>query len=61
MNNSSIYDRRLFKEAFKEKYNDKNKNYNFPLNNYFLSNIITPTKLKNRIDKRKNIDRKLNC
>ena len=44
MNNSSIYDRHLFKETFKEIYNDKKNNYNFPLNDNFLSNIITKWK-----------------
>ena len=44
MNNSSIYDRRLFKETFKEIYNGKNKNYNFPLSNNFLSYIISKWK-----------------
>ena len=46
MNNSSIYDRRLFKETFKKIYNDKNNNFNFPINNNFLSNIITKWKNK---------------
>ena len=41
MNNSTIYDRKLFKEAFKNIYNDKENKYNFPINNNFLSNIIT--------------------
>ena len=41
MNNSTIYDRRLFKQSFKDIYNDKNNKFNFPLNNNFLSNIIT--------------------
>ena len=44
MNNSSIYDRRLFKETFKEIYNNKSNNYNFPLNNNLLSNIISKWK-----------------
>ena len=35
MNNSSIYDRGLFKETFKNIYNDKNNNYNFPINEIF--------------------------
>ena len=39
MNNSSIYDRNLFKTKFLEIYN-KNK-FNFPMNTNFLSNIIT--------------------
>ena len=42
MNNSSIYDRRLLKETFKKIYNDKNNNYNLPLNN----NLFPITKLK---------------
>ena len=41
MNKSTIYDRKLFKEAFKNIYNDKENKYNFPINNNFLSNIIT--------------------
>ena len=39
MNNSSIYDRNLFKTKFLEIYN--NNKYNFPMNTNFLSNIIT--------------------
>ena len=44
MNNSSIYDRHLFKESFKKLYNDPNIKYNFLLENNFLSNIITKWK-----------------
>ena len=44
MNSSTIYDRHLFKEAFKKLYNDPNIKYNFPLDNNFLSNIITKWK-----------------
>ena len=44
MNSSTIYDRRLYKESFKDIYNDKNNKFNFPLNNNFLSNIITKWK-----------------
>ena len=36
MNNSTIYDRRLFKESFKDIYNDKDNKFNFPLNNKFF-------------------------
>ena len=39
MNNSSIYDRNLFKSKFLEIYN--NNKYDFPMNTNFLSNIIT--------------------
>jgi len=39
MNNSIIYDRKLFKETFKSIYNDKENKYDFPIN--FLLNIIT--------------------
>ena len=50
MNNSSIYDRTLFKNQFKDLYN-KNK-YNFEIDNNFLSNIITKWKQKsNRFTK----------
>ena len=42
MDKSTIYDRRLFKEEFKNIYN-KNK-YCFPLNDNLLSNIITKWK-----------------
>ena len=44
MNSSTIYDRHLFKEAFKKLCNDPNIKYNFPLDNNFLSNIITKWK-----------------
>ena len=44
MNSSTIYDRHLFKESFKKLYNDPNINYKFPLDNNFLSNIITKWK-----------------
>ena len=40
MNKSTIYDRKLFKEAFKNIYYDKENKYNSPINNNFLSNII---------------------
>ena len=46
MNSSNIYDRNMFKEEFKKLYN-KIK-HDFPLNNNFLSNIITNWK-KNSI------------
>ena len=42
MDNSNIYDRRLFKEEFKKIYN--NNKFNFPINDNFLSNIITKWK-----------------
>ena len=42
MDNSNIYDRRLFKEEFKKIYN--NNKFNFPINENFLSNIITKWK-----------------
>ena len=44
MNSSNIYDRSLFKEAFKKIYNDPNIKFEFPINNNFLSNIITKWK-----------------
>ena len=44
MNSSTIYDRHLFKESFKKLYNDPTINYKFPLDNNFLSNIITKWK-----------------
>ena len=43
MNKSNIYDRNLFKKSFKDLYNDKNIDY-FPLNDNFLSNIISKWK-----------------
>jgi len=50
MNSSTIYDRGLFKDKFKEIYN-KNS-YKFPINNVFLSNIITKWKnSSNRFNK----------
>ena len=39
MNSSNIFDRRLFKEEFKKLYS--NKDYDFPLSNNILSNIIS--------------------
>ena len=44
MNNSSIYDRRLFKNEFKNIYNE-NK-YSFEINDNFLSNIISKWRSK---------------
>ena len=44
MNSSTINDRHLFKEAFKKLYNGPNIKYNFPLDNNYLSNIITKWK-----------------
>ena len=60
MNNSSIYYRRLFKETFKKIYNEKNNNYNFIINNNFLSNIITKWRNNNIRFKKENFlyDRK---
>ena len=43
MDNSNIYDRRLFKKKSKKIYNNNNK-FNFPINDNFLSNIITKWK-----------------
>ena len=54
MNNSSIYYRRLFKETFKKIYNEKNNNYNFIINNNFLSNIITKWRNNNIRFKKEN-------
>ena len=39
MNSSTIYDRNIYKDKFKDIYNKEN--YNFPIDNNFLSNIIT--------------------
>ena len=44
MNSSTIYDRLLFKELFKNLNNNENIKYNFPLDNKFLSNIINKWK-----------------
>ena len=41
MNSLSINDRIMFKEEFKNIYNDPNNHFNFPLNNTLLSNIIS--------------------
>ena len=50
MEQSTIYDRNLYKEEFKKLYN--NNKYNFPLNNNLLSNIITKSKnTTNRFNK----------
>ena len=38
MNASTIYDRTLYKDKFKEIYNSEK--YNFPLNDNIFSNII---------------------
>jgi len=46
MNTSNIYDRHLFKESFKKLYNQKDSIYKFPLNDNFLSNIISNWKRK---------------
>lgn len=43
MNASNIYDRKLYKEEFKKLYNDKE--YDFPINDNLLSNIITKWKI----------------
>ena len=42
MDNSNIYDMKLFREKFKEIYNE-NK-YNFPINEKRLNNIISSWK-----------------
>lgn len=47
MNKSNIYDRRLFKEEFKNLYNDKNYKFDFSMNDNMLSNIITKWKNNN--------------
>ena len=44
MNNSRIYGRALFKNQFKDLYN--NNKYNFKIDNNLLSNIITKWKQK---------------
>ena len=44
MNKSNIYDRNLFKNTFKNLYNDKNNDYDFLLNDNLLSNIISKWK-----------------
>ena len=50
MEQSTIYDRNLYKEEFKKLYN--NKKYNFSINNNLLSNIITKRKnTTNRFNK----------
>ena len=50
MNSSTIFDRSLLKDKFKEIYNKKS--YKFPINNVFLSNIITKWKnSSNRFNK----------
>ena len=41
MNSSNIYARNLFKDEFKKIYNNKQNNFNFPLNNTYLGNIIS--------------------
>ena len=47
---SYIYDRKLFKDKFKEHYDSKK--YNFTINNNMLSNIITKWKsTSNRFNK----------
>ena len=43
MNKSSIYDRKLFKNDFRKIYNDNN--YNFPLQEDKLNNVIANWKL----------------
>ena len=64
MNSSTIYDRKLFKDEMKQIYN--NHTYQFPLDNYLLSNIITKWKnnsvnftkfacLKNQFDYNNNL------
>ena len=52
MNSSNIFDRRLFKQEFKKIYNNPNYKFNFPLNNNYLSNLITKWKnTSNRFNK----------
>ena len=50
MNSSELFDRNLYKEEFKKIYNSRN--FNFAIDNNFLSNIITKWKNKsNRFKK----------
>ena len=57
MNMSTIYDRKLYKEEFKKIYNSNN--YDFPINNNIMSNIITNWKNKsNRFNKASVLDNK---
>lgn len=42
MNQSTIFDRNIFKDKFKEIYNEKL--YNFPIDNTMISNIISKWK-----------------
>ena len=46
MNSSNIYDRNLFKDEFKKIYNNPENNFNFPINNTYLGNIISNWKNK---------------
>ena len=57
LNNSTIYDRRLFKDEFKKIYN-QNK-FNFPLNDNMLSNLINNWRIhSNRFTKLSIFDNK---
>jgi len=44
MNTSTIYNREMFKERFKEIYNDPSNKYDFEINNSMLNNIISKWK-----------------
>ena len=44
MNTSSIFNREMFKERFKEIYNDPSNKYDFEINNSMLNNIISKWK-----------------
>lgn len=47
INQSDIYDRRLFKEKFKKIYNNKDNIFNFSINDRMFSNIIIKWKKNN--------------
>ena len=47
MNKSNIYDKKLFKEEFKNFYNDKNYKFDFSTKNNILSNITIKQKNNN--------------
>ena len=44
MNTSTIYNREMFKDRFKEIYNDPSNKYDFEINNSMLNNIISKWK-----------------
>ena len=44
MNTSTIYNRQMFKDRFKEIYNDASNKYDFEINNSMLNNIISKWK-----------------